>query len=125
VKIEKNNSDNLLETKKQFCKKLENFKQYFEKEYPQNGIQKRLDFETVSEWKDGNKENSLDKRIDKLIKKCLEFKKKVFNIRGIKDRSRSRVLSIQVKELRYNYRRVEYAGWTQEGSINHRPWREG
>uniref|UniRef100_A0A915NGG8 Uncharacterized protein n=1 Tax=Meloidogyne floridensis TaxID=298350 RepID=A0A915NGG8_9BILA len=77
VKIEKNNSDNLLETKKQFCKKLENFKQYFEKEYPQNGIQKRLDFETVSEWKDGNKENSIGKRIDKLIKECLEFKKKM------------------------------------------------
>jgi len=64
---------------------LENFKLKFEEKYPQNAIEKRLDFETVSEWKDGNKENSLDKRIDKLIKKCLEFKKKVFNIRGIKD----------------------------------------
>nr|CAD2188640.1 unnamed protein product [Meloidogyne enterolobii] len=85
VNIEKNNSDNSFETKKQFCEKLEIFKLKFEEKYPQNAIEKRLDFETVSEWKDGNKENSMDKRIDKLIKKCLEFKKKVFNIRGIKD----------------------------------------
>nr|CAD2157976.1 unnamed protein product [Meloidogyne enterolobii] len=77
LKIEKNNSDNLLETKKQFCEKFEIFKQNFEEKYPQNGIEKRLDFETVSEWKDGNKENSIGKRIDKLIKECLEFKKKM------------------------------------------------
>ncbi|CAK5102505.1 unnamed protein product [Meloidogyne enterolobii] len=84
VNIEKNNSDNSLETKKQFCEKLEIFKQNFEKKYPQNAIEKRLDFETVSEWKDGNKENSMGKRIDKLIKECLEFKTKVFYNKGIR-----------------------------------------
>uniref|UniRef100_A0A915NL08 Uncharacterized protein n=1 Tax=Meloidogyne floridensis TaxID=298350 RepID=A0A915NL08_9BILA len=77
VNIEKNNPDNLLEIKKQFCKKLENFKENFEEKYLQNGIEKRLDFETVSEWKDGNKDNSMGKRIDKLIKECLEFKTKM------------------------------------------------
>uniref|UniRef100_A0A914KLD3 Uncharacterized protein n=1 Tax=Meloidogyne incognita TaxID=6306 RepID=A0A914KLD3_MELIC len=77
LNIEKINSDNSFEIKNQFCEKLENFKLKFEEKYPQNAIEKRLDFETVSEWKDGNKENSLDKRIDKLIKKCLEFKKKM------------------------------------------------
>uniref|UniRef100_A0A915N085 Uncharacterized protein n=1 Tax=Meloidogyne javanica TaxID=6303 RepID=A0A915N085_MELJA len=75
-----------IEEEYEWERKLGEMEYEYEEKYPQNGIEKRLDFETVSEWKDGNKENSMGKRIDKLINKCLEFELKVFNnSRGTKE----------------------------------------
>jgi len=58
-----------------FCKEVQDFVDIMGTKYSKNVIEKRNDFETIEEWINGSSEHSINKRIEKLTKVCLEVQK--------------------------------------------------